>query len=87
MPLQIAVCVGMLAQWLYAKKDGAFALDRVLGSTPSANRPALKAAHLMGGHDVAVVPGSCYLYSRRQNIDGIVTEHTRLTVPVSGLDL
>lgn len=87
MPLQIAVCVGMLAQWLYARDGDAYALDRVLGSTPAANRPALKAAHLMGGHDVAVVPGSCYIYSRRQNIDGIVTEHTRLTVPVSGLDL
>lgn len=87
MPLQIAVCVGMLAQWLYARKDGDFALERVLGSTPATNGPALKAAHLMGGHEVARVPGSCYIYSRRQNIDGIVTEHTRLTVPVSGLDL
>ena len=87
MPLQIAVCVGMLAQWLYAKKDGAFALERVLGSTPATNGPALKAARLMGGHEVARVPGSCYIYSRRQNIDGIVTEHTRMTVPVSGLDL
>ena len=87
MPLPIAVCVGMLAQWLYARKDGDFALERVLGSTPATNEPALKAAHLMGGHEVARVPGSCYIYSRRQNIDGIVTEHTRLTVPVSGLDL
>ena len=87
MPLPIAVCVGMLAQWLYAKKDGAFALERVLGSTPATNGPALKAARLMGGHEVARVPGSCYIYSRRQNIDGIVTEQTRLTVPVSGLDL
>ena len=87
MPLQISVCVGMLAQWLYAKKDGAFALERVLGSTPATNGPALKAARLMGGHEVARVPGSCYIYSRRQNIDGIVTEQTRLTVPVSGLDL
>lgn len=87
MPLPIAVCVGMLAQWLYAKKDGAFALERVLGSTPATNGPALKAARLMGGHEVARVPGSCYIYSRRQNIDGIVTEHTRMTVPVSGLDL
>ena len=87
MPLPIAVCVGMLAQWLYAKKDGAFALERVLGSTPATNGPALKAARLMGGHEVARVPGSCYIYSRRQNIDGIVTEHRRLTVPVSGLDL
>ena len=87
MPLQIAVCVGVLAQWLYAKKDGAFALERVLGSTPATNGPALKAARLMGGHEVARVPGSCYIYSRRQNIDGIVTEHTRMTVPVSGLDL
>ena len=87
MPLQIAVCEGVLAQWLYAKKDGAFALERVLGSTPATNGPALKAARLMGGHEVARVPGSCYIYSRRQNIDGIVTEHTRMTVPVSGLDL
>lgn len=87
MPLQIAICVGMLAQWLYARDGDVYALDRVLGSTPATNGPALKAARLMGGHEVARVPGSCYIYSRRQNIDGIVTEHTRLTVPVSGLDL
>ena len=87
MPLQIAVCVGMLSQWLYAKKDGAFALDRVLGSTPAVNKPALKVAHLMGGRDVATIPGSCFIYRQNVNVDGIVTEHNRQTVPVSGLDL
>lgn len=87
MPLQLAVTVGMLAQWLYARKNGEYAIDRVLGTVAATNEPALKVAHLAGGRDVARLPGSCYIYSRRQNIDGIVTEHTRMTVPVSGLDL
>lgn len=87
MPLQLAMTVGMLAQWLYAMKDGEYAIDRVLGTVAATNEPALKVAHLAGGRDVARVPGSCYIYNSRQNVDGIVTEHTRLTVPVSGLDL
>lgn len=87
MPLPVAVCVGMLAQWLYARNGKDFALDRVLGSTPASNRAALKAAHLMGGHDVATIPGACYIFRGGQNVDGVITEHTRNTVPVSGLDI
>ena len=87
MPLQIAICVGMLAQWLYARNGQDYAIDRVLGTTPAVNGPALKAAHRMGGHDVATIPGSCFIFRDGINVDGIVTEHTRLTVPVSGLYL
>lgn len=87
MPLQVAICVGMLAQWLYARNGKEYALDRVLGSTPVTNRPAVKAVHLMGGHDVATIPGSCFIFKEGRSVDGLVTEHTRMTVPVSGLDL
>lgn len=87
MPLPIAVCVGMLAQWLYARNGKEYALDRVLGSTPVTNRPAVKAVHLMGGHDVATIPGPCFIFKEGRSVDGLVTEYTRMTVPVSGLDL
>ena len=82
MSAQQGAVLSMLATWLYALgPDGEHPIDHVYGLTPETNRPAVHLVKRMSGNSITTLPGFCYVAELKKNVGGIVTMHSRETVP------